>query len=162
MGVASSMSRTSRRIYTFVSKVDNSPTSIAQSLRCPLVNHANIYFSLATSTQCRGLSLSVDSKKERPFAILGVQQIAIGCAEREPLNRLWIDVFGLQAEHTGITIETENVVEDILKVGRGKSVVEIDLMTPIDPDKSPKVSRDTFSWNVHSRRSPCDNNSAEL
>lgn len=77
---------------------------------------------------------------QRPFKILGVQQIAIGCIERDPLHRLWIDVFGLQVEHGGITIASENVVEDILKVGLGDFAVEIDLMTPIDPEKSPKAS----------------------
>lgn len=89
------------------------------------------------STTLRGFA----SQQDRPFSILGVQQIAIGCAERDPLNRLWVDVFGLKPEHSGITIASENVVEDILKVGKGESAVEIDLMTPIDPEKSPKVSK---------------------
>ncbi len=35
--------------------------------------------------------------------------------------------------------EKENVDEDILVVGKGLAEVEIDIMTPIDPTKSPKV-----------------------
>lgn len=69
-----------------------------------------------------------------------MQQIAIGCAERDPLRHLWMDVLGLQAVETDVRIERENVVEDILKTGLDPTTaVEIDLMTPIDPDKSPKV-----------------------
>lgn len=34
--------------------------------------------------------------------------------------------------------QTENVCEDILKVGQGVSAVEIDLMEPIDPEKAPR------------------------
>lgn len=35
--------------------------------------------------------------------------------------------------------QKENVDEDILSLGKGVHQVEIDLMQPIDPDKSPKV-----------------------
>ncbi len=35
--------------------------------------------------------------------------------------------------------ETENVDEDVLSMGSGAHAVEIDLMQPIDPDRSPKV-----------------------
>lgn len=35
--------------------------------------------------------------------------------------------------------EKENVNEDILSMGKGPYKVEIDLMQPIDPNKSPKV-----------------------
>ena len=78
------------------------------------------------------------SDNSRPFKILGIQQVAIGCAEREPLNTLWKGIFGLEPSATK-TIESENVEEDILKLGIKPYEVEIDLMTPIDPDKSPKV-----------------------
>ena len=56
------------------------------------------------------------------------------------MTTLWQDIFGLQP-HATKRIEKENVEEDILKVGAAKSpfVVEIDLMQPIDPEKSPKV-----------------------
>jgi lactoylglutathione lyase len=36
-------------------------------------------------------------------------------------------------------IEKENVDEDIARIGSGPLAVEIDLMQPIDPEKSPKV-----------------------
>lgn len=80
------------------------------------------------------------STSERPFRILGVQQIAIGAADKEGLNKLWFDIFGLKSEHS-FQSEKENVDEDILKLGAKKSpfVVEVDLMTPLDIDKSPKV-----------------------
>jgi hypothetical protein len=87
---------------------------------------------------------------ERPFTILGVQQIAIGCAEREPLHHLWYTIFGLQPSEQNIQIESENVCEDIIRLGGASdttttdpvspTAIEIDLMTPIDPEKSPKVS----------------------
>ena len=71
----------------------------------------------------------------RPFTILGVQQVAIGCETRDPLRHLWQDVFGIEPSSSH-TLQAENVQEDILELGG----VEIDLMTPIDPEKSPKVS----------------------
>lgn len=78
------------------------------------------------------------SATSRPFRVLGVQQIAIGCADKAPLEALWKGIFGLEASATK-TIESENVEEDIVKVGISPFEVEIDLMRPIDPDKSPKV-----------------------
>ena len=79
-----------------------------------------------------------DDVISRPFQILGIQQVAIGCAEREPLDTLWKGIFGLEPSATK-TIDSENVEEDIIKLGVRPYEVEIDLMTPIDPDKSPKV-----------------------
>ncbi len=75
---------------------------------------------------------------ERPFRVLGVQQIAIGGPSKAALRGLWVDLFGLTAEGT-FRSERENVDEDILVCGRGAARVEIDLMEPIDPEKSPKV-----------------------
>ena len=74
----------------------------------------------------------------RPFRVLGVQQIAIGGPSKAALRRLWVDLFGLAAEGE-FRSERENVDEDILACGAGPARVEIDLMQPIDPDKSPKV-----------------------
>ena len=74
----------------------------------------------------------------RPFRILGVQQIAIGNLTREPLDKLWHGIFGLEA-HDTLTLPKENVQESILQLGPQPYSVEIDLMTPLDPDKSPKV-----------------------
>jgi lactoylglutathione lyase len=58
--------------------------------------------------------------------------------EKEPLNTLWKGIFGLEPSATK-TIDSENVEEDIIKLGVRPYEVEIDLMTPIDPNKSPKV-----------------------
>lgn len=75
---------------------------------------------------------------DRPFRILGIQQIAIGALDKGELTRFWIDVMGL--ERTGnYRSEKENVDEDIARMGKGALAVEIDLMQPIDPEKSPKV-----------------------
>jgi lactoylglutathione lyase len=76
--------------------------------------------------------------RPRPFRILGVQQIAIGHESKALLRGLWVDLLG--AEVTGsYRSEKENVDEDILKLGAGAATVEIDLMEPIDAQKSPKV-----------------------
>ena len=83
-------------------------------------------------------SIGSSSNISRPFQILGVQQVAIGCADRDPLDILWKGIFGLEPSATK-RIESENVEEDILKIGMKPYEVEIDLMTPIDPDKVPKV-----------------------
>ena len=74
----------------------------------------------------------------RPFRILGVQQIAIGGDSKDALARLWVDLFGL-ARETTFRSEKENVDEDVLSVGRGGAKIEIDIMQPIDPERSPKV-----------------------
>ena len=71
---------------------------------------------------------------ERPFRILGVQQIAIGGPSKDALRKLWVDLLGVPAVGT-FKSERENVDEDILSIAG----VEIDLMQPIDPEKKPKV-----------------------
>jgi len=70
----------------------------------------------------------------RPFRVLGVQQIAIGGPSKDALRHLWVELFGLTAKGS-YRSERENVDEDILELAG----VEIDLMQPIDPEKSPKV-----------------------
>jgi len=75
---------------------------------------------------------------ERPFRVLGIQQIAISGLDKERLRRLWVDTLGL-ALSGNYRSESENVDEDITVAGRGPFKVEVDLMQPIDPDKSPKV-----------------------
>jgi lactoylglutathione lyase len=75
---------------------------------------------------------------ERPFRILGLQQIAIGATDKQRLRRLWIDVLGL--EPTGhYRSERENVDEDIAVTGKGAARVEVDLMQPVDATKRPAV-----------------------
>jgi len=75
---------------------------------------------------------------ERPFKVLGIQQIAISGLDKDRLRRLWVDTLGLTLSGN-YRSESENVDEDIATLGRGPLKVEIDLMQPIDPDKSPKV-----------------------
>ncbi len=74
----------------------------------------------------------------RPFRVLGIQQIAVGATDKHKLRKIWIDMLGL--ELTGeFRSESENVDEDIAVAGSGPLKVEVDLMQPIDPDKKPKV-----------------------
>ena len=75
---------------------------------------------------------------ERPFRVLGVQQIAIGALDKGALATLWIDLLGLTRTGT-FRSERENVDEDILTSGVGAHAVEIDLMQPIDPAARPRV-----------------------
>lgn len=75
---------------------------------------------------------------ERPFRVLGVQQIAVGGPDKGALKQLWVDTLGVEALST-YKSEKENVDEDITVAGRGPFRVEIDLMQPIDPEKKPKV-----------------------
>lgn len=75
---------------------------------------------------------------QRPFKILGIQQIALGALDKSRLRTLWVDTFGLAC--TGhYTSEAENVDEDIVVIGSGPSQVELDLMQPINPDRKPHV-----------------------
>ncbi len=75
---------------------------------------------------------------QRPFKVLGIQQIAIGGLDKGRLRRLWVDTLGVPA--TGhYASERENVDEDILTLGAGPGRVEVDLMQPLDPAKKPAV-----------------------
>jgi lactoylglutathione lyase len=74
----------------------------------------------------------------RPFKILGIQQIAIGGESKERLRKLWVDMLGLPVTGT-FTSERENVDEDILSIGSGVHAVELDLMQPLDITKKPAV-----------------------
>jgi lactoylglutathione lyase len=74
----------------------------------------------------------------RPFRILGIQQIAIGGADKQRLRRLWVDTFGLTV--TGnYRSERENVDEDIAVMGVGPFKCEVDLMQPLDAERKPAV-----------------------
>jgi lactoylglutathione lyase len=75
---------------------------------------------------------------DRPFRVLGVQQIAVGGPSKSALRRLWVDMFGLTPTGT-FRSESENVDEDICVAGSGPFKVEVDLMQPLDPEKRPKV-----------------------
>jgi lactoylglutathione lyase len=75
----------------------------------------------------------------RPFRVLAVQQIAVGGLEKAKLARLWVDLLGATPVGS-FRSESENVDEDILRIGAGASAVEIDLMQPLDPGARPRVS----------------------
>ncbi|RVU44610.1 VOC family protein [Rubrivivax rivuli] len=74
----------------------------------------------------------------KPFRILGVQQIAIGGPDKQRLQKLWVEIFGLQVKSTFVS-ERENVDEDICALGQGPHAVEVDLMQPLDPERKPAV-----------------------
>lgn len=78
------------------------------------------------------------SEGKRPFRVLGLQQIAVGAAEKSALLRLWVDMLGLEVR-SNYKSERENVDEDIAALGRGPFAVEVDLMQPLDAAKSPRV-----------------------
>jgi lactoylglutathione lyase len=64
---------------------------------------------------------------DRPFRILGLQQIAVGGLDKLRLRALWVDTLGIEATGT-FRSERENVDEDILTVGCGPFKVEVNLM----------------------------------
>lgn len=75
---------------------------------------------------------------DRPFKVLGIQQVAIGGLDKGVLSDLWTGLLGVEKVGDFVA-EAENVDEDILRLGTGPHAVEIDLMQPLDPDVSPKV-----------------------
>jgi len=75
---------------------------------------------------------------DRPFRVLGIQQIAVGGTDKSRLRTLWVDLFGLQPAGQ-FRSESENVDEDIVTVGAGPLRVEVDLMQPLDPQRKPSV-----------------------
>ena len=75
---------------------------------------------------------------DRPFKVLGIQQIAIGALDKDRLRRLWVDMLGLQVTGSFVSAR-ENVDEDICTMGHGPFKVEVDLMQPLDPDGKPAV-----------------------
>src|SRR5690606_25442698 len=97
--------------------------------------HGGLGIARRSATRNRGSELlGCAPMSERPFRVLGVQQIAIGGADKGALRHLWVDLLGLAPTGT-YRSEAENVDEDILDCGG----VEIDLMQPIDPEKKPAV-----------------------
>jgi lactoylglutathione lyase len=71
---------------------------------------------------------------QRPFQVLGLQQIAVGAPSKEALRRIWVDMLGLTPKGN-FRSEKENIAE----AGHGPYAVEVDLMEPIDPNAKPKV-----------------------
>ena len=78
------------------------------------------------------------TQSDKPFRILGIQQIAIGGPDKARLKALWIDMLGLRVKSNFVS-ERENVDEDVCELGSGPTAVEVDLMQPLDPDKKPAV-----------------------
>ncbi|MGF1527393.1 MAG: VOC family protein [Candidatus Competibacterales bacterium] len=74
----------------------------------------------------------------RPFRVLGIQQIAVGALDKQPLRQLWLELLGL-TKVGEFQSERENVDEDITAVGAGPLRVEVDLMAPLNPEGKPKV-----------------------
>jgi lactoylglutathione lyase len=75
---------------------------------------------------------------DRPFKVLGIQQIAVGGPDKHALRALWVDLLGLEVAGT-YKSERENVDEHICQMGEGPLRVEVDLMQPLDPDAKPAV-----------------------
>jgi lactoylglutathione lyase len=75
---------------------------------------------------------------DRPFKVLGIQQIAVGGLDKSRLRTLWVDTLGLELSGNYRSVP-ENVDEDIAVIGSGPLKVEVDLMQPLDPDRKPMV-----------------------
>ena len=82
----------------------------------------------------------MSSPLDRPFRILGLQQVALGAKDKSRLTRLWIELLGLTVVGD-YRSERENVDEDIASIGSGPHRVEVDLMQPLDPEGKIDVSR---------------------
>lgn len=76
--------------------------------------------------------------QDRPFRILGIQQIAIGATDKDRLVKLWVDTLGLERKSNFVS-ESENVDEEICSLGTGPFAVEVDLMQPLDVERKPAV-----------------------
>ncbi|EJK55585.1 hypothetical protein THAOC_24674 [Thalassiosira oceanica] len=94
--------------------------------------------SIASATPHRQQS---GQPTERPFRVIGLQQVAIGGRNKTSLSNLWTTVLGVP-KVGDYRSERENVDEDILLLGREgcPHAVEVDLMMPLDETKSPKVN----------------------
>jgi len=80
----------------------------------------------------------LSSAPDKPFKVLGLQQIAIGGPSKHRLEKLWVDILGLRVTGT-YRSERENVDEDICTLGAGPFKVEVDLMQPLDAGARPAV-----------------------
>ena len=80
----------------------------------------------------------INNTVQRPFRVLGIQQVAIGGTDKQRMKALWVDMLGLEQTGT-FQSERENVDEDILAMGQGAFKVEVDIMQPLDIDKKPAV-----------------------
>jgi lactoylglutathione lyase len=67
-----------------------------------------------------------------------VQQIAVGGLDRRRLRHLWADLLGLTSRGE-FRNETENVDGELLTIGAGPFAVDLNLLEPIDPERSPRA-----------------------
>lgn len=112
----------------------------------PIPFHSSsLYSRTYTTSTVLYNGTNTTTSTSRPFRVLGLQQIAIGSTDKTRLSNLWINIFGLKKVGS-FRSERENVDEDILSLGgiNGNSTgasgaIEVDIMTPINKDKSPKV-----------------------
>ena len=81
---------------------------------------------------------------DKPFRILGLQQVAIGGVDKQRLRALWVDMLGLTVTGT-FRSERENVDEDICRLGSGAMAIEVDLMQALDAAKKPAVHEPTLN-----------------
>ena len=81
--------------------------------------------------------MSAKAGGARPFRVLGVQQIAVGGLDRRRLRRLWVDLLGLESRGT-FRNETENVDGELVTIGAGPFAVDLNILEPLDPDRSPR------------------------
>jgi hypothetical protein len=136
-------------IYSVVTpKITASSSDVSTSMmKCmlPKMFRANVpdkdQFQVVLSRQCSTSSSSSSSTTthpSRPFRILGIQQIAVGGLDKGPMTSFWVDILGLSFV-SSFRSTAENVDEDVLCLGQAPYAVEVDLMTPIDPNQSPKV-----------------------
>lgn len=109
------------------------PRTLLRSSR--LLTTKSALWASTTRVATRSLATTA-STTDRPFSVLGVQQIAVGSVDKAALRHLWVDLLGCGPVNSTHILEGENVDEDILTLG---GTVEVDLMSPIDPDKKPKV-----------------------
>jgi lactoylglutathione lyase len=100
--------------------------------------------SLSPPVHRAGHRANINHMSERPFRVLGLQQIAIGGLDKGALTGLWTGLLGVDKVGDYVS-ESENVDEDILRLGSGTHAVEIDLMQPLDLERSPKVHVPTLN-----------------
>ena len=64
------------------------------------------------------------STTQRPFKVLGIQQVAIGGTDKQRMKTLWVDMLGLEQTGT-FQSERENVDEDTMAMCGAFSLKEI-------------------------------------
>ena len=81
----------------------------------------------------------------KPFRILGIQQVAIGGADKMRLRSLWVDIFGLAVKSTFVS-ERENVDEDICALGLGPAILPREAVQTIGSSQGLVLVPLTDAW----------------